>query len=172
MKPANPAPRLSCEFDAFLFSPIGEDYNGLQLSVVSLLARRDLDPWQEAASLANLPKEAAIQKLASLIWALPGPLVASPDRAAMATRLIALLPRWSDSRQSEKPVGATAADAEAAALRRRVIIAAMIVASYIMLLAVAQLTTFPDLPSKRTTTVDAPASPETLSQTPPSLSEK
>lgn len=170
MKPANPAPRLSCEFDAFLFSPIGEDYNGLQLSVVSLLARRDLDPWQEAASLANLPKEAAIQKLASLIWALPGPLAASPDRAAMATRLIALLPRWSDSRPSEKPVGATAA--EAAALRRRAIIAAMIVAGYIMLLAVAQITTFPDPPSTRTTTFDAPGSPKTLSQTPLSMSGK
>jgi hypothetical protein len=39
-----PAPlaRLSGEFDAFLFSSIGDNRNGIPLSVVSLLARRDL----------------------------------------------------------------------------------------------------------------------------------
>jgi hypothetical protein len=29
----------------------------MPLSVVSMLARRDLDPWQEAANLAALPAE-------------------------------------------------------------------------------------------------------------------
>jgi len=88
--------RLGSEFDAFLFAPIGEDRNGLPLSIVSLLARMDLDPWQEAARLATLPMEAAAQKLASLLTALPVPSLKPADPATMATRLIALLPRRTD----------------------------------------------------------------------------
>ena len=45
---------LGSEFDDFLFAPIGEERNGMPLSVVSALARSDLDPWQEAAQLARL----------------------------------------------------------------------------------------------------------------------
>lgn len=39
------------EFNAFVFAPIGEERNGMLLSVMSALARRDIDPWQEAARL-------------------------------------------------------------------------------------------------------------------------
>ena len=35
---------LGSGFDAFLFAVIGEDRNGMALSVVSMLARMDLDP--------------------------------------------------------------------------------------------------------------------------------
>ena len=38
-------------FDPFLFAAIGEEQNGMLLSVLSALARLDLDPWYEAASL-------------------------------------------------------------------------------------------------------------------------
>ena len=58
---------LGSEFDDFLFAPIGEDRNGMLLSVLSALARLDVDPWQEAAQLAGLPGETATQRLASLI---------------------------------------------------------------------------------------------------------
>lgn len=68
------------------------------LSVLSALARLDIDPWQEAAELAGLPAATATKRLASLIDALPdGP---SPDEASagrdpgtIAARLVALLPR-------------------------------------------------------------------------------
>ena len=81
---------LGSEFDSFLFAPIGEDRNGMLLSVVSALARLDVDPWEEADELARLPGESATQRLASLISALPdGP----PDSRTVATRLIGLLPR-------------------------------------------------------------------------------
>lgn len=85
--------RLGPEFDAFLFAPLGEDRNGLPLSMVSLLARMDLDPWKEAACLADLPAEAAARKLALLLIGQPvaSSTQADPDRSA--TRLIALLPR-------------------------------------------------------------------------------
>ena len=41
--------RLGSEFDDFLFAPIGADRIGMLLSVLSALARLDIDPWQEAA---------------------------------------------------------------------------------------------------------------------------
>ena len=72
---------LGSEFDDFLFAPIGEDRNDMPLSVLSALARLDIDPWHEAAELARLPRETATQRLASLIAALPdGPCGASRPR--------------------------------------------------------------------------------------------
>jgi hypothetical protein len=37
------------EFDNFLYASIGADRNGMPLSVLSALARLDLDPWEEAS---------------------------------------------------------------------------------------------------------------------------
>ena len=85
--------QLGPEFDNFLFAPIGEDGNGMLLSVLSALARLDMDPWQEAAKLSGLPGAAATQRLASLIAALPNQSSAYPDPATVAARLVALLPR-------------------------------------------------------------------------------
>jgi hypothetical protein len=45
-------PGPGSDFDAFLFAPVGEERNGMLLSVLSALARLDVDPWQEAARLA------------------------------------------------------------------------------------------------------------------------
>ena len=61
MDPPASTSRLGTEFDDFLFAPLGEDRNGVPLSIVSLLGRMDLDPWREADSLAGLPAEAAVQ---------------------------------------------------------------------------------------------------------------
>jgi len=83
---------LGSEFDDFLFAPIGDDGNGMPLSVLSALARLDIDPWHEASKLAQLPAAAAIERLTSLIAALPeGPSL--PREPAIAARLIALLQR-------------------------------------------------------------------------------
>jgi hypothetical protein len=83
---------LGPEFDDFLFAPIGEEKNGMLLRLVSVLARLDLDPWQETANLARLPGKKATERLATLIAALPdGPSV-HQDPAAIASRLIARLP--------------------------------------------------------------------------------
>jgi hypothetical protein len=87
---------LGSEFNEFLFAPIGEDRNGMRLSVLSALARMDIDPWQEAAKLARLPEDAAAEKLTSLITAQHGVPSVSPDFARIAPRLIALLPRQPD----------------------------------------------------------------------------
>ena len=84
---------LAPEFDDFLFASIGEDRNGMLLSVVSALARLDVDPWQEAANLAQLPGITATRRLASLIAALPDRSSSVHlDHGAIAARLIARLP--------------------------------------------------------------------------------
>ncbi len=65
----------------------------MPLSVLSALARLNIDPWQEAARLAGLPGEAATRRLVSLIAVMPGGPSAHPDPGTIAARLIALLPR-------------------------------------------------------------------------------
>jgi hypothetical protein len=84
---------LAPEFDNFLFAPIGEERNGMALSVVSALARLNVDPWQEAANLAQLPVTTAARRLASLIASLPDRPSTLLDPGANAARLIAHLPR-------------------------------------------------------------------------------
>ena len=90
-------PQLESKFDAFLFAPVDDDENGMVLSVLSALARSNVDPWLEAASLVRMPERTAIERLTSLIAALPdGPSVRR-DPARIAARLIALLPRGAAS---------------------------------------------------------------------------
>jgi hypothetical protein len=84
------------EFDDFLYAAIGADRNEMPLTVLSALSRLDVDPWEEAAELSELPKDTAAQRLASLIARLPGGRWAQ-DATAIADRLIELLPRRSRS---------------------------------------------------------------------------
>ena len=86
-----PSP-LAVEFNAFLFAPIFEERSEAQISVVSALARLDLDPWQEAAELAQLPRDTAGKRLASLFERLPGGPSVHPDGGSTTARLIELLP--------------------------------------------------------------------------------
>lgn len=81
---------LGPEFDPFLFASIGADRNGMPLSVLSALARLDVDPWQEAARLTALPTAAATSSLAALLAARPDGMTGG---GATAARLIALLPQ-------------------------------------------------------------------------------
>jgi len=84
---------LGVEFNAFLFASIGEDKNGMPVSVLSGLARSDVDPWQEAARLANSSEESATQRLAALIGALPDWAASHSDPRATAASLVGRLPR-------------------------------------------------------------------------------
>jgi len=87
------SPLIGPEFDEFLGASIGEDRNGTTLSVLSALARLDVDPWQEATSLAQMPREAAAVRLSVLIDALPHtPASAIPSKTSAAD-LVALLPK-------------------------------------------------------------------------------
>ena len=88
---------LGSEFDAFLFAPIGEEKNGMLLSVLSALARLDIDPWREAAELARMPKTAANRRVTSLIAGLEFASSAPVEPETVALRLVELLPHGIDS---------------------------------------------------------------------------
>ena len=93
MTAAIPMRADGCEYDDFLYAPIGEEGDGMLLSVLSALARLNVDPWDEASRLARLPREAATRFLATLIAALPDGSSARTDPEAHARRLTALLPQ-------------------------------------------------------------------------------
>jgi len=80
------------EFSDFLFAPVGNDRNGMLLSVLSTLARQNVDPWQEAVELARLPRETAIQRLSVLIGTLPEGTKPHQDPSTIAADLLELLP--------------------------------------------------------------------------------
>jgi hypothetical protein len=83
---------LHSEFNDFLYAEVGEEGNGMPLSVVSALTRLDIDPWLEAARLSNLPKDLAAAALMALIARLPAGRWEPSDARGIAARLIDLLP--------------------------------------------------------------------------------
>lgn len=89
-EPLKPA-FLGSEYNEFLFASIGIDAGGTSLTVVSALARLDIDPWSEAAKLARLPGAIATQKLAELITRFPEIPSVRQDSGKIAARLTALL---------------------------------------------------------------------------------
>ena len=98
MTPAASVSFFRPEFNDFLYAPIGAERNEMPLSVLSALARLNVDPWEEAAQLSELPKDTATQRLATLIARLPGGRWAEVDSGAIADRLIELLPHRSSSK--------------------------------------------------------------------------
>jgi hypothetical protein len=108
MKSVTPKAPVGPEFDHFLFASLGEDRNGLPLSVVSLFGRLDLDPWQEAGNLAALSAEAAARRLARSLDTLTDPVLRPADPRATILRLLALLPARAAT-LLQRPTGATGA---------------------------------------------------------------
>lgn len=95
--------RLGSRYDAFLFASLCQD-DELPLSVLSVLARQDLDPWQEADRLAQLSREQAINSLASRIWKSNSKRWSPPEAGILAIRLIQLLPSHSGPRSSRRSI--------------------------------------------------------------------
>ena len=111
MTRATPSAQPGHEFDDFLFAPISEGKDEMAVSVVSALARLDLDPWHEAAELTRMPIETAARRLASLLVTPLDELSTHCDAGKVADRLLALLPRQtgSDFPSSETLLGTAAA---------------------------------------------------------------
>lgn len=88
------------QYNDFLFAEVGAEKDGAQLTVLSALTRLGVDPWQEAARLSDLPRDAAARALAATIARLP-PGDWSPgeakesDLGAIAASLVAILPKQS-----------------------------------------------------------------------------
>ncbi len=76
----------------------------MRVSVLSALARMNVDPWEEAGRLAAMPKAIAEKTLLLALDRVSGRSWKSPEAAAIAARLVRLLPQ---------PGGAGAANAAA-----------------------------------------------------------
>ena len=83
---------LHSDLNDFLFASVGVEQNGMPLSVVSALTRLGVDPWEEAARLAALPKALAAEALAPMIARLPIARPALSDSLVITRRLVELLP--------------------------------------------------------------------------------
>lgn len=80
------------DLNPFLFSQVGTELNGSELTILSVLARRGLDPWLEARRLSKLPKVAAALWLAKEIRGMPLISPSIAEAGPTAARLILLLP--------------------------------------------------------------------------------
>lgn len=115
-----PSP-LRTDFDAFLFAAVANDASGFPLTMLTALARTGVDPWTEAADIANLSHDSAVQKLVSFLAGLPNGPSPGADTATLASRLIALLHRSPAATAS--PGGERPPSAEVMAQRKRVNVA-------------------------------------------------
>jgi len=97
---------LRTDLNDFLFSPIANDANGMHLTVLSVLARSGVDPWTEAASLAALTREGAMQKIAQLLAGVPNGPLPGDQTESLAARLVTQL--HSRSAPRLKPVASIA----------------------------------------------------------------
>ena len=83
---------LHSDLNDFLFASVGDEQNGMPLNVISALTRLDIDPWEEVARLAALPKAHAAEALAPMIARLPVGRPLPSDNLAISHRLVELLP--------------------------------------------------------------------------------
>jgi len=95
---------LRCDLDQFLFASVGEEVDGVPLSVVSALARLGLDPWEEASRLSALGGQEAAEQLARLIAELPGRSCPLGEARRIARPLALLLPSDGIVRRVPPPI--------------------------------------------------------------------
>jgi hypothetical protein len=91
---------LRPDLDGFLFAPVGEERDGIPLSVISALTRLGLDPWDEATRLSSLAKREAVDQLSPMIGRLPGTRWSLSEAREIAVGLVALLPTSGSTRAS------------------------------------------------------------------------
>lgn len=92
----------------FLFTVVGSEGRGAgnsgeDITVLSALARVGIDPWQEAARLAVLPRAEAAESLAATFLNLPDTRWAAGDATGAARGIVSMLPE--PSRRAPDPLG-------------------------------------------------------------------
>jgi hypothetical protein len=95
---------LHSDLNDFLFASVGDEQNGMPLSVVSGLTRLGVDPWEEAARLAALPKALAAEALAPMIARLPIGRPQLSDNLTVTQRLVELLPARGQASPARKRI--------------------------------------------------------------------
>jgi hypothetical protein len=83
---------LRPDLDKFLFATVGEEIDGVPLSVVSAFVRLGLDPWEEAGRLSVLSRHEAGEQLARLIAETPGRSRPLAEAREVTRPLVVLLP--------------------------------------------------------------------------------
>lgn len=76
----------------FLGAPVGEDRTGTSVSVLSMFARLNVDPWNEASDLAKMQEAPARQRLVALLARFEDVPTLLPDQGRVASGLLAFLP--------------------------------------------------------------------------------
>jgi hypothetical protein len=98
-------------YNAFLFAEVGEEQVGVPLTVLTALTRLGFDPWQEAARLSDLPRDAAARAFAVTIAKLPEGNWKATDSETIAARLVSWLPEHSAKPIPSVKAGTPARDA-------------------------------------------------------------
>src|SRR5258708_4876469 len=91
---------LRPDLDKFLHAAVGEERDGVPLTVISGLVRLGLDPWDEAGRLSSLKKPEAGEQLAQTILRLTGPRGRCREARRIADGLIELLPTGARVREA------------------------------------------------------------------------
>jgi hypothetical protein len=80
-------------FERFLAAAVGQDRTGASVSVLSMFARLNVDPWIEAATLAKMKKASARQRLEASLARFEDVHTLVSDQGRVASGLLDFLPR-------------------------------------------------------------------------------
>jgi hypothetical protein len=139
------APLIGPQFDKFLYAPIRADRNGTPLTVLSALARSNVDPWQEAVSLGLMHRDAAAARLTALIGALPGEQNGEVSASSIA-HLVTLLPKATSFTVSSSDSVLAAVGPQHAQIR--FVLGALVILAMIALALSASLSAGPEFGAK------------------------
>src|SRR4051794_29019365 len=95
---------LRPDLDRFLFAVVGDEVNGIPLTVVSALTRLGLDPWEEAGRLSSLSYREAVEQLARLIAEVPGSFRTFGEAREIAGNLVNFLPKHAKPIRKVSPI--------------------------------------------------------------------
>ena len=80
-------------YERFLGATVGEDKRETNVTVLSMLARLDIDPWLEAAKLSAMSGGSARKRLDALIARFTDVQTPASGRGKMVSDLLNMLPR-------------------------------------------------------------------------------
>ncbi len=84
-------------FESFLGATVGEDGHGASVTVLSMLARLEVDPWVEAADLAALKGVPARKRLDDLLKRFKDVKVGAAERGSIVSDLLSKLPQSAEA---------------------------------------------------------------------------
>ncbi len=79
-------------YEDFLSAEVGQDDKGIDVTVLSMLARLGVDPWQEASELTALAETPAQKRLEALLESFTDVPTPDVERDTLAKALLAYLP--------------------------------------------------------------------------------